>query len=262
MNDMPISVSDKSAGKSRTFPRMHWTPEQISRFWDWQSQYPEVYFTNLFGREIAQALRGYLVGRERVLDFGCGVGHLLPHLCAYAPKVYGADPSAESVARSNERLAGTRSFEGAFLISELQKRGMKFDAILAVEVVEHLYDDDLAVALATIRSMLSVDGVAIFTTPNNENLETNMILCPVTGEVFHRWQHVRSWNAASLSIRLREAGFDVTQTIETNLAVREPRTPADYLKKVVKRLALRDPGRPHLICIAKLADSTYPASGS
>jgi hypothetical protein len=44
-----------SAMPSNAFPQMHWTPEMISRFWDWQSQYPEVYFTYPFGREIASS---------------------------------------------------------------------------------------------------------------------------------------------------------------------------------------------------------------
>jgi 2-polyprenyl-3-methyl-5-hydroxy-6-metoxy-1,4-benzoquinol methylase len=249
---MPIDRQTKAlAMRSNAFPRMHWTPEMISRFWDWQSQHPEVYFTYLFGREIAYALRSHLAGRQRVLDFGCGVGYLLPHLCRYVPKVYGADPSGQSVTRTNERLAGTRGFEGAFLIADLQEHETSFDAILAVEVIEHLYDQDLDAALGTIRGMLSPDGIAIFTTPNDEDLEASMILCPATGQVFHRWQHVRSWNAGSLSKRLRDSQFDVLQVIETNLSVQRPRRPVEYLKKIVKRLAFGDPGRPHLICVAR-----------
>jgi 2-polyprenyl-3-methyl-5-hydroxy-6-metoxy-1,4-benzoquinol methylase len=233
------------------FPVMRWTPEMISRFWDWQSQHPEAYFTYQFGGEIAYALKGYLVGRERLLDFGCGVGHLLPHLLRYAPKVYGADPSQDSVERANARLAGSPGFEGAFLLSDLQRRGMMFDAILAVEVVEHLYDEELDTALATIRSMLAPGGVAIFTTPNDERLEASMILCPSSGEVFHRWQHVRSFNAASLGERLRAAAFDIVEAIETNLAVRHPQSLSGHLKKIAKRIVYGDPGKPHLICVAK-----------
>jgi 2-polyprenyl-3-methyl-5-hydroxy-6-metoxy-1,4-benzoquinol methylase len=252
---MLIDPQSKAPAVSNPFPEMHWTPEMISRFWDWQSQYPEVYFTYLFGREIAYAVRDYLRGRQRVLDFGCGVGYLLPHLCRYAPKVYGADLSTQSIARTNERLAGTSGFEGAFLISELQQRESGFDAVLVVEVVEHLYDEDLDAALVAIRGMLNPGGIAIFTTPNDENREANMILCPATGQVFHRWQHVRSWSAASLSKRLRERGFQVLQVIETNFSIRQARTPVEYLKKVVKRLAFGDPGKPHLICVARTSDA-------
>jgi 2-polyprenyl-3-methyl-5-hydroxy-6-metoxy-1,4-benzoquinol methylase len=231
---------------------MHWTPAMISRFWDWQSQYPQTYFTYQFGREIADALRRYLVNRRQILDFGCGVGYLLPHLCRVGAKVYGADPSLESVARANKLLAGTKGFEGAFVISELQERRVTFDAILAVEVIEHLYDAELDQALAAIRGMLNPDGIAIFTTPNDENLEANMILCPTTGEVFHRWQHVRSWNVRTLGERLGANQFEVVQFMETNLSLRQTRTPVARLKKVAKRLLYGNPGNPHLICVAKL----------
>jgi hypothetical protein len=62
-----------------------------------------------------------------------------------------------------------------------------------------------------------------------------------------------------LSKRLRDSRFDVLQVIETNLAVRRPRTPLEYLKKMVKRLAFGDPGRPHLICIARASRAVEPA---
>jgi hypothetical protein len=88
-----------------------------------------------------------------------------------------------------------------------------------------------------------------------------MILCPATGKVFHRWQHVRSWSPASLSARLRDRQFEVLQVIETNLSVRRPRTPLEYLKRIVKRLAFGDPGRPHLICIARASRAVQPVVG-
>jgi 2-polyprenyl-3-methyl-5-hydroxy-6-metoxy-1,4-benzoquinol methylase len=232
---------------------MQWTPERISRFWDWQSQYPEQYFTYQFGSEIAFSLKPFLAGRKRILDYGCGVGYLLPHLCQYAPEVFGADPSEESVARTNERVGGTAGFKGAFLISELRRQQNKFDAILAIEVIEHLFDDELDLALTDVRELLSPGGVAIFSTPNNEDLSKSMILSPATGELFHRWQHVRSWSVDSLPERLRASGFTVTKTFETNMASQKEPTPVNFLKRCVKRLLLGDSGRPHLVCVAELA---------
>lgn len=239
----------------KTYPPMRWTPERIARFWDWQAQYPEAYFAYLFGDAIARSLRRYIAGRERVLDYGCGVGYLLPHLCRYALKVYGADPSRESVARTNERLAGTKSFQGAFLVTELRAQQTRFDTILAIEVIEHLDDAELAAVLADIRAMLAPRGIAIFTTPNDEKLENNMILCPATGEVFHRWQHVRSWNRASLPAALRAAGFAMVEVTETNLAASRGRTPLAWLKAIVKRILIGDSSKPHLVCVASLRAS-------
>lgn len=231
------------------YPKMEWTPDRIARFWDWQSQYPEVYFTYLFGSAIAASLRGHIKGRSRVLDYGCGVGYLLPHLCAYAPEVYGADPSGESVKSTNERLRGTPSFKGAFLTDDPRFRSMKFDAILCVEVVEHLDDGSLDAVLADTRGLLGPGGVAIFTTPNNEDLSKSMILCPATGEVFHRWQHLRTWNRDSLALAVRAGGFEIVDIVETNMALSR-----NLIKRWIKRLLFGDPGKPHLVCVGKRAD--------
>jgi SAM-dependent methyltransferase len=241
---------------TNSYPPMEWTPERISRFWDWQSQYPEVYFTYLFGSAIVASLKGYLKGRQRVLDFGCGVGYLLPHLCAHAPEVYGADPSEQSLMRTNERLTGTPSFKGAFLIDDLRARRLSFDAVLCVEVVEHLDDAALDGVLADILALLAPGGAAIFSTPNDEDLSRSMILCPASGEIFHRWQHVRSWNRDSLPARLRAAGFEVEKVIETNMAMSRTGSIIGSLKWVVKRVMFGLPRRPHLVCIASLPDRT------
>ena len=239
--------------KAGKYTELVWTPERVSRFWDWQSQYPEVYFTYRSGAEIVRSLRKYLIGRRRILDYGCGVGYLLPHLCQLGSEVYGADLSPESVKRTNERLKGTGSFWGAFTVSDLRRQGGRFDAILAVEIIEHLYDPDLEVALADIRAMLAPEGLAVFTTPNDEDREKNMVICPATGELFHRWQHVRSWSAESLSARLRDGGFHIIEVRKTNLALPAPRTPIQFLKHIVRRLLFGAPGKPHLVCVATAA---------
>lgn len=235
---------------SKNYPQMEWTAERVARFWDWQSQYPEVYFTYLFGPAIVASLKEYLRGRKRVLDYGCGVGYLLPHLCACVSEAYGADPSRESIARTNERLTGIPSFKGAFLIDDLRARQMSFDAILCIEVVEHLDDAALDAVLADIRRLLATGGVAVFSTPNNEDLSKSMILCPASGEIFHRWQHVRSWNRDSLAARLRAGGFEIVEIVETNMAASKSNSPVRLVKRVLKRLLFGDPGKPHLVCVA------------
>jgi 2-polyprenyl-3-methyl-5-hydroxy-6-metoxy-1,4-benzoquinol methylase len=238
------------------FSEMRWTPERTARFWDWQSQYPELYFTYRFGAEIVRSLREYLIGGKRLLDYGCGVGYLIPHLCRLGGEVSGADPAPESVKRTKERLEGSSSFQGAFLVSDLRKQGGTLDAILTVEIIEHLHDPDLDAMLSDIRAMLAPEGIAVFTTPNDEDREKNMIMCPATGEVFHRWQHVRSWGVESLPARLRAAGFSIVEIKETSLVTPTPRTPYRLLKRIVRRHLSSDSEKPHFGCVAAVAHDT------
>jgi len=233
-----------------TYKEMHWTPEMTTRFWDWQSQYPETYFTYQFGEGIVRSLSSHLQGRATVLDYGSGAGHLIPHLCLLCDEVFAADMSPQSISKSASFAAHHRNFKGAWHLQDPELATRRFDAIIAIEVVEHLYDRELETMLSQVRSLLVPGGVAIVTTPNDENLERNMILCPVSGEVFHRWQHVRSWNAESLPMLLHKHGFEVKHTIETNLAKRPIKSPKDLVKSLIRKLFLPQGGQPHLVCVA------------
>jgi 2-polyprenyl-3-methyl-5-hydroxy-6-metoxy-1,4-benzoquinol methylase len=238
---------------SKIYPLMEWTDERVARFWDWQSQFPENYFTYQFGATIVASLKDYLKGRKRVLDYGCGVGYLLPHLCRQVGEVYGADPSAESVARTNERFGDLANFKGAFPVEALRARRLRFDAILCIEVIEHLSDDILGTVLGDVQNLLAPNGLAIFSTPNDEDLSKNLLFCPATGEVFHRWQHVRSWNRNSLPAHLRLNGYDVVDVVETNMSVSRTRSLKSLAKRAIKRALFGAPGNPHLVCVVKQA---------
>lgn len=234
----------------KSYEELRWTPEMVNAFWDWQSQHPENYFTYNCGDGIVRTFGDRLRGNGRVLDYGCGVGYLLPHLCRHARQVYGADVSVESVEQANERVPRGSVFKGAFLVSELRAREEKFDVIFVVEVIEHLYDETLDIVLDDVRKLLSGDGVVIFTTPNNENRSQNMILCPVTGQLFHRWQHVRSWTAESLSDYLRRRGFDVVEAAATNFTLRQPISLIRRIKRLIRHAIFGHPGNPHLFAVA------------
>jgi 2-polyprenyl-3-methyl-5-hydroxy-6-metoxy-1,4-benzoquinol methylase len=229
---------------------MKWTQEMVSKFWDWQSQYPETYFTYQFGDAIAHCMRKYLRGRNSILDYGCGVGYLLKHLCQYGDQIYGTDISPESVAKVNSLMEGVSGFSGAFIVEDLLKENKMFDAVVIVEIIEHLYDEQLDNMLTEILGFLNPGGIAIFTTPNDEDLDASIIYSPSTGEVFHRWQHVRSWNRDSLSKRLECSGYEVIDVVETNMSNQIPNTLFKRMKWLVKQILVTYPKKPHLLCVA------------
>ncbi len=235
---------------TKSYRSMEWTPERIARFWDWQSQFPECYFTYQFGDRIVQALREHLTGKHSVLDFGCGTGFLIPSLAAVAENVYGGDVSPKSLERTNKYAVGVANFRGAYLISDLVARKLRFDAIMIVEVVEHLPDHALVEVLNTARELVKPNGRVIITTPNEERLEDSEIYCAEADVVFHRWQHVRSWTASRLSDWVTKHGYEVVKVYTTDFSL-WPTASLRGLRQRFQRARNPQSKPPHLVCVAR-----------
>jgi len=99
-----------------------------------------------FYRYLTRAMRARIPPGQRILDIGCGSGHLL---AALEPEAgVGIELSAPAVAEANERYGGgkLRFLQGdATDPSVLARAGGPFDVILLVNVVTHL--DDVQAAL-------------------------------------------------------------------------------------------------------------------
>ena len=180
------------------YREMEWTDEYIKKFWDYESNFKENYFTYQVGSRVVEYLQSYLKGRKNILDFGCGAGYLINHLLEIGLEVYGLDFSDASIEKVNEKYKENPSFKGAFMMERFIADKGKYDSIIATEVIEHLDDDKLNSTMEFIKESLADDGIAIFTTPNDEDLSKSMIYCPEADCIFHRWQHVRSWTEESL----------------------------------------------------------------
>ena len=78
-------------------PHLEWTPERVHRFWEYESHFPERYFTFDRGDTIVGRFRSDLRGCETILDYGCGGGYLLKRLLKRGYRAAGADLSADAV---------------------------------------------------------------------------------------------------------------------------------------------------------------------
>lgn len=82
------------------------------------------------------------------------------------------------------------------------------DVVLLIEVLEHLFDDQVQPTLRDIYRILRPGGYVVATTPHAEDLSLNMLHCPECGCTYHRWQHMRSVSAEDLSGWMNEVGFE------------------------------------------------------
>jgi 2-polyprenyl-3-methyl-5-hydroxy-6-metoxy-1,4-benzoquinol methylase len=235
----------------------------VKNFWDYQSRFPEQYFTYRRSTEMARQITPFLIPGSRVLDYGCGPGYLIERLMQRGFQAAGLDFSPVTLNAVRKNFGQTPAFLGAFTLQELREARIHFDAATIIEVVEHLYDTQLQELLQTLKSLLKPSGIAVFSTPNDEQLEKSMILCPVSNQLFHRRQHVRSWSADSLSAYLRDNGFDIVKAFSTNFSVsfhtdhsKHPlRDKLMALRRKIKDRFKRQRKQPHLVVIARKQQS-------
>jgi 2-polyprenyl-3-methyl-5-hydroxy-6-metoxy-1,4-benzoquinol methylase len=233
-----------------------WTREMVTRFWDFERARPEAFFSFQVGAVIARKFRKYFHGDASIVDYGAGTGFLIDDLLANKTRCGAVEFGNDAVAELNERFGSHPSFLGARSHDAIGDWREKFDGAFLIEVVEHLYDDDLAVALASIHALLKPDGILIVTTPNEEDRSKSFISSPESGLLFHRYQHVRSWSAASLRSTLESHGFSCIEIGAIDfgaspLALRRTMPlPLRIARSLVKHLLRK---RPHLFAVAKRA---------
>lgn len=117
----------------------------------------------------------------RVLDIGCGGGLLSEPVARMGAQVVGADPSEKNIgiASTHAAQSGVEVDYRAMSAEQLAEAGESFDAVLNMEVVEHVADVDLFVStcagmvrpgglmfVATINRTLKAAALAIFAAEN------------------------------------------------------------------------------------------------
>ncbi len=101
----------------------------------------------------------------RVLDIGCGKGHLLAALRAQGAQVTGLEVTAADVQFALEKLNLT---EIHMLTLDEFEASDKFDLIISLDVLEHVHD--LRGFLQDCRALLAPGGVMLHATPGSDSL--------------------------------------------------------------------------------------------
>src|SRR5688572_11819172 len=109
---------------------------------------------------VASALRARLPRGARILDIGCGTGFVLERLLDDFDAL-GLEPDAEVRARASARAAPHLRPGSTDDMSSLA--GETFDAVLLLDVLEHV-DDDVS-ALRSARAAVGPRGLVLVTVP-------------------------------------------------------------------------------------------------
>ncbi|MEO0461130.1 MAG: methyltransferase domain-containing protein [Myxococcota bacterium] len=147
------------------------------------------------------------VGARTVFDLGCGNGSKAHHLSRHY-EVTGVDASSDGIREAN-RAYPELKLEIGSAYDDLADRYGTFDAVVSLEVVEHLYEPRRWAS--TLFSLVKPGGIAVVSTPYHGYLK-NLVLA-ATGKMDNHftalWDggHIKFWSIATLSALLQEAGF-------------------------------------------------------
>lgn len=145
----------------------------------------------------------------RIFDLGCGNGSVAAHLSDRA-EVVGIDPSPSAVEHANQAYPKL-NIEIGSAYDDLAAKYGSFQAVVSLEVVEHLYDPRRYAN--TIFDLLEPGGVAIISTPYHGYWK-NLAVAVAGGFDTHftaLWDggHIKFWSIKTLSELMNEAGFEV-----------------------------------------------------
>lgn len=153
-------------------------------------------------------------GTRRLLEVGIGMGHAVRRLAERFTdlEIYGTDISKESVQHASVQ------FKGQFAIAalgELPWPELKFDAVLMLEVLEHVEAPRTFEVLRWLHSILTANGFLILSVPLEtvSGLRQSYFRCPHCGQLVHQIGHVRSYSELQpIQMELALSGFRIERS--------------------------------------------------
>lgn len=170
------------------------------------------------GAEFA-LLQAEVAGKSaaRVLDLGCGAGHVSFHIASQVKEVLAYDLSQQMLdvvagAAQERGLSNIRTVQGA--AERLPFADGEFDFVFSRYSVHHW--SDLGLALREVRRVLKPGGVAAFIdvlSPGSPLLDTYL----QSVEVLRDTSHVRDYSAGEWLRQVSEAGLHTRSTARQRL---------------------------------------------
>lgn len=147
---------------------------------------------------------------RRLFELGCGNGSLAASLVSPGREIVAVDASESGIAQARLASSSVR-FETASAYEDLVSRFGRFELVLSVEVIEHLYSP--RTCIDRVRDLLVPGGTLILTTPYHGYLKNLAIaaLGQFDAHVNPLWEggHIKFFSPATLRQLLEAGGFRV-----------------------------------------------------
>jgi len=142
-------------------------------------------------------------GMASVADIGCGNGRLLAYLQTHRADI----GRLLGVERSAAALGFVKAEHVQGSVDALPLADRSQECVTCCEVIEHLPNGVFPKALAELTRV--ADRYLLITVPNAENLNDNSTQCPQCRSVFNADLHLRSFDRSTMTILVRDHGFEL-----------------------------------------------------
>lgn len=172
-----------------------------------------------------------LIGSGTVLDFGCGHGLGAFYLSRSDRSYTGIDSDARAVRWASECIVPRLPSAKFMMTTEFEQQGQarRFDAIVLLEVIEHVQQPGLL--LERCLELLATGGRLVVSTPNG-------FLSEGSTRLHQSPYHIREFKPAELADLLSQSGFDADMYEQHRV------DHIDSIPQLAKRALLGIPRRP------------------
>lgn len=143
------------------------------------------------------------LGKERVLELGCGQGFFLEFLKEAGVEATGIEIDAALC--QSARLRGLRVIQ-ADIFDYLEKTPDKFDGCFASHIVEHFTPREVEDLFKLVHRAMEDGGLLVIITPNIANLRR------AAGDFWRDPTHVRPYPISALQKLLTQSGWEAMES--------------------------------------------------
>ncbi len=185
--------------------RFQWTASQAREFWDTIAATPlrDAGSCRHAATRLVAMLGPYLSRDAAILDHDAGTGELARALldAGYPTAIRAPSPALCQTLTAD--LNGYPHFLGT--IGEDSPN--HYDVVLFIDWLASVLPGELEQTLTRLHDRVAPGGVVIVTVANRETLDAETALCPVTHQLFHRWQRLRRFTEESVRNLFNSFGF-------------------------------------------------------